>query len=171
MLAKKKKPEIDDGSNSTFKISVNPPFTSSSKEPQKKKIEVSEEVHESIKVNSVKELKEMIIKSYERDNSMLSLTLSGTGDWEEKEEVLYIYANNSFDVSMLKNNIRLISDYVKLHFVRNLKIEVLKESYRVKQDENSKFENAKVDKEVKTCKLLDIVIEMFEGELVSATPL
>ena len=55
--------------------------------------------------------------------------------------------------------------------MRNLKIEVLKESYRVKQDENSKFENAKVDKEVKTCKLLDIVIEMFEGELVSATPL
>ena len=171
IASEKKKPEIDDGSNSTFKISVNPPFTSSSKEPQKKKIEVSEEVHESIKVNSVKELKEMIIKSYERDNSMLSLTLSGTGDWEEKEEVLYIYANNSFDVSMLKNNIRLISDYVKLHFVRNLKIEVLKESYRVKQDENSKFENAKVDKEVKTCKLLDIVIEMFEGELVSATPL
>ncbi len=170
-MTEKKKPEIDDGSNSTFKISVNPPFTSSSKEPQKKKIEVSEEVHESIKVNSVKELKEMIIKSYERDNSMLSLTLSGTGDWEEKEEVLYIYANNSFDVSMLKNNIRLISDYVKLHFVRNLKIEVLKESYRVKQDENSKFENPKVDKEVKTCKLLDIVIEMFEGELVSATPL
>ena len=171
IASEKKKPEIDDGSNSTFKISVNHPFTSSSKEPQKKKIEVSEEVHESIKVNSVKELKEMIIKSYERDNSMLSLTLSGTGDWEEKEEVLYIYANNSFDVSMLKNNIRLISDYVKLHFVRNLKIEVLKESYRVKQDENSKFENAKVDKEVKTCKLLDIVIEMFEGELVSATPL
>lgn len=171
IASEKKKPEIDDGFNSTFKISVNPPFTSSSKEPQKKKIEVSEEVHESIKVNSVKELKEMIIKSYERDNSMLSLTLSGTGDWEEKEEVLYIYANNSFDVSMLKNNIRLISDYVKLHFVRNLKIEVLKESYRVKQDENSKFENAKVDKEVKTCKLLDIVIEMFEGELVSATPL
>ena len=171
IASEKKKPEIDDGSNSTFKISVNPPFTSSSKEPQKKKIEVSEEVHEVIKVNSVKELKEMIIKSYERDNSMLSLTLSGTGDWEEKEEVLYIYANNSFDVSMLKNNIRLISDYVKLHFVRNLKIEVLKESYRVKQDENSKFENAKVDKEVKTCKLLDIVIEMFEGELVSATPL
>ena len=171
IASEKKKPEIDDGSNSTFKISVNPPFTSSSKESQKKKIEVSEEVHESIKVNSVKELKEMIIKSYERDNSMLSLTLSGTGDWEEKEEVLYIYANNSFDVSMLKNNIRLISDYVKLHFVRNLKIEVLKESYRVKQDENSKFENAKVDKEVKTCKLLDIVIEMFEGELVSATPL
>ena len=171
IASEKKKPEIDDGSNSTFKISVNHPFTSSSKEPQKKKIEVSEEVHEVIKVNSVKELKEMIIKSYERDNSMLSLTLSGTGDWEEKEEVLYIYANNSFDVSMLKNNIRLISDYVKLHFVRNLKIEVLKESYRVKQDENSKFENAKVDKEVKTCKLLDIVIEMFEGELVSATPL
>jgi len=171
IASEKKKPEIDDGSNSTFKISVNPPFTSSSKEPQKKKIEVSEEVHEVIKVNSIKELKEMIIKSYERDNSMLSLTLSGTGDWEEKEEVLYIYANNSFDVSMLKNNIRLISDYVKLHFVRNLKIEVLKESYRVKQDENSKFENAKVDKEVKTCKLLDIVIEMFEGELVSATPL
>ena len=171
IASEKKKPEIDDGSNSTFKISVNHPFISSSKEPQKKKIEVSEEVHESIKVNSVKELKEMIIKSYERDNSMLSLTLSGTGDWEEKEEVLYIYANNSFDVSMLKNNIRLITDYVKLHFVRNLKIEVLKESYRVKQDENSKFENAKVDKEVKTCKLLDIVIEMFEGELVSATPL
>lgn len=171
IASEKKKPEIDDSSSSTFKLSINSPTTSSNEEPQKKKIEVSEEVHESIKVNSVKELKEMIIKSYERDNSMLSLTLSGTGDWEEKEEVLYIYANNSFDVSMLKNNIRLISDYVKLHFVRNLKIEVLKESYRVKQDENSKFENAKVDKEVKTCKLLDIVIEMFEGELVSATPL
>ena len=126
-------------------------------------------VKEIIKANSIKELREMMIKSFEKDNSMLSLTLSGTGDWEEKEETLYIYGNNSFDVSMLKNHIRLIGDYVTSHFVKKLKVEVLKESYRTK-DEEKKTENTETKKEVKSCKLLDIIIEMFEGELVGTNP-
>ena len=39
------------------------------------------------------------------------------------------------------------------------------------EDEEKKTENTETKKEVKSCKLLDIIIEMFEGELVSATPL
>ena len=185
--SEKKKPEIDDYPTSTFKPSIKPSssssfnnfseqmptkssYVSSSEEAQKKNITEDEPkvVKEIIKANSIKELREMMIKSFEKDNSMLSLTLSGTGDWAEKDETLYIYGNNSFDVSMLKNNIRLISDYIASYFVRKLKIEVLKESYREKTEEK-KTESEETKKEAKTCKLLDIIIEMFEGELVSAT--
>ena len=46
---------------------------------------------------------------------------------------------------------------------------MLKESYRTK-DEEKKTENTETKKEVKSCKLLDIIIEMFEGELVGTNP-
>ena len=182
--AEKKKSEINDYSILSFKPNVKSSPTSFTEEPlakhpssasneelQKKNIteDVPKVVKEIIKVASIKELREMMIKSFEKDNSMLSLTLSGTGDWEEKEETLYIYGNNSFDVSMLKNHIRLIGDYVTSHFVKKLKVEVLKESYRTK-DEEKKTENTETKKEVKSCKLLDIIIEMFEGELVGTNP-
>ena len=182
--AEKKKSEINDYSILSFKPNVKSsptsfteeplakhPSSSSNEELQKKNIteDVPKVVKEIIKANSIKELREMMIKSFEKDNSMLSLTLSGTGDWEEKEETLYIYGNNSFDVSMLKNHIRLIGDYVTSHFVKKLKVEVLKESYRTK-DEEKKTENTETKKEVKSCKLLDIIIEMFEGELVGTNP-
>jgi len=168
----KKKSEIDSYPTSKVKPSTKESFTSFAEEPQKKNIteEISTIAKEVIKTDSMEELKRMMIKSFEKDNSMLSLTLSSTGDWEEKEETLYVYGNNSFDVSMLKNNLRLISDYVNEHFMRKLKVEVLKENYRTKQqDKETKIENTKSDKEAKSCKVLDIIIEMFEGELVSAT--
>lgn len=170
--SEKKKNEINVYSSSVAKPSLESSSPSFTEEPEKKKIsEVpSPKREETIKVNSIKELREMIIKSFEKDNSMLSLTLSSTGDWDEKDETLYIYGNNSFDVSMLKNNIRLIGDYVSTHFARKLKIEVLKESYRVKQQgESPKLESADSSEKAKSCKLLDIVMEIFEGELVSAT--
>ena len=167
--AEKKKPEINDYSIPTFKPPTKP-SNNFVEEPQKKNIIEDSPivVDEVIKVASIEELKTMMIKSFEKDSSMLSLTLSGTGDWQEKEETLYIYGNNSFDVSMLKNNIRLISDYVASHFVKKLKVEVLKESYRVKE-EKTKVENVATNNNAKGCKLLDIIMEMFEGELVSST--
>ena len=170
IATEKKKSEIKTPTNSTVELSTS--FSSGfSEEPQKKNIveESPVVVQEVVKLTSLEELKKMMIKAFEKDNSMLSLTLSGTGDWQEKDETLYIYGNNSFDVSMLKNNIRLIGDYVASYFARKLKIEVLKESYRLKENETEvKTEGAKC--ETKSCKLLDIVMEMFEGELVSATP-
>ena len=166
----KKKPEIDVYSSVAVNFSTNSSVLN--EESQKKKIveQTCKIGNENVKCDSIEKLKEMMIKSFEKDNSMLSLTLSSIGDWEEKGETLYIYGNNSFDVSMLKNNIRLIGDYVNAHFVRKLKLEVLKESLRVKQENETKIEDSKTTKEVKTCKLLDIIIEMFEGELVSANP-
>ncbi|MGP1440023.1 MAG: DNA polymerase III subunit gamma/tau [Treponema sp.] len=166
----KKKPEIDVYSSVAVNFSTNSSVLN--EETQKKKIveQTCKIGNENVKCDSIEKLKEMMIKSFEKDNSMLSLTLSSIGDWEEKGETLYIYGNNSFDVSMLKNNIRLIGDYVNAHFVRKLKLEVLKESLRVKQENETKIEDSKTTKEVKTCKLLDIIIEMFEGELVSANP-
>ncbi|MGP1415479.1 MAG: DNA polymerase III subunit gamma/tau [Treponema sp.] len=166
----KKKPEIDVYSSVAVNFSTNSSVLN--EESQKKKIveQTCKIGNENVKCDSIEKLKEMMIKSFEKDNSMLSLTLSSIGDWEEKGETLYIYGNNSFDVSMLKNNIRLIGDYVNAHFVRKLKLEVLKESLRVKQENETKIEDSKTTKEVKSCKLLDIIIEMFEGELVSANP-
>lgn len=147
------------------------PSTSFGEETQKKNI--VEESHivaqEVVKLTSLEELKKMMIKSFEKDNSMLSLTLSGTGDWQEKDEKLYIYGNNSFDVSMLKNNIRLIGDYVASYFARKLKIEILKESYRLKENETEP-ESEGLKCKTKGCKLLDIIMEIFEGELVSSAP-
>ncbi|MGP1521253.1 MAG: DNA polymerase III subunit gamma/tau [Treponema sp.] len=166
----KKKPEIDVYSSVAVNFSTNSSVLN--EESQKKKIveQTCKIGNENVKCDSIEKLKKMMIKSFEKDNSMLSLTLSSIGDWEEKGETLYIYGNNSFDVSMLKNNIRLIGDYVNAHFVRKLKLEVLKESLRVKQENETKIEDSKTTKEVKSCKLLDIIIEMFEGELVSANP-
>ncbi|MGP1437669.1 MAG: DNA polymerase III subunit gamma/tau [Treponema sp.] len=173
MQVEKKKPEIKPNFNS----SINSDFSSNiepKEEVQKKKIteekEPNKEVVQEKKINklgSIEELKDMIVKLCEKENSMLSLTLSSTGSWEEKEDTLYIYGNTSFDVSMLKNNMRLIGDYVNEYYIKKLKIEVLKEDYRVK-NETPKVE-AEPNKKVQNCKLLDIIIEMFEGELVSST--
>ncbi len=172
ITTEKKKPEINTPASSTAHFSITSTSTTLDEKSQKKNVieENPVAVQEIIKTNSIRKLKEMMIESFEKNNSMLSLTLSSTGDWEEKEETLYVYGNNSFDVSMLKNNLRLISDYVNEHFMRKLKVEVLKENYRTKQqDKETKIENTKSDKEAKSCKVLDIIIEMFEGELVSAT--
>ena len=169
ITTEKKKPEINTSASSTAHFSITSTSTTLDEKSQKKNIieENPVAVQEIIKTNSIRKLKEMMIESFEKNNSMLSLTLSGTGDWQETEETLYIYGNNSFDVSMLKNNIRLIGDYVGLHFERKLKIEVLKESYRPKEKQ-AKSENTEVSNEAKSCKLLDIIMEMFEGELVSS---
>lgn len=135
---------------------------------EKKKIE---------KVDSVEKLKALIIKTCEKENSMLSLTLSGTNDWEENDGTLYIYGNTSFDVSMLKNNSLLISKYVHEYFVRKVTVEILKEEKRgenIKKMSSLGTQGAAINEvipsqnEKKLPKLVELVIEMFEGELLKS---
>ena len=135
---------------------------------EKKKIE---------KVDSVEKLKALIIKTCEKENSMLSLTLSGTNDWEENDGTLYIYGNTSFDVSMLKNNSLLISKYVHEYFVRKVTVEILKEEKRgenIKKMSSFGTQGAAINEvipsqnEKKLPKLVELVIEMFEGELLKS---
>jgi len=86
------------------------------------------------KVSNVDELRRVIIGVAENENGMLSLTLSGTESWEEKDDVLIIYGKTSFDVSMLKNNLQAITTYVHKYYERHLKIEILKEEKRGKDE-------------------------------------
>ena len=139
--------------------------------------EDSEEKDEIERVDSVEKLKALIIKTCEKENSMLSLTLSGTNDWEENDGTLYIYGNTSFDVSMLKNNSLLISKYVHEYFVRKVTVEILKEEKRgenIKKMSSFGTQGAAINEvipsqnEKKLPKLVELVIEMFEGELLKS---
>ncbi len=95
--------------------------TSASSTPQKA---------DSEKVDNVQDLRRLIISASESENGMLHLTLGGTGDWEERNETLFIYGKTSFDVSMLKNNLQAISKYVQKYYARHLKVDILKEEKR-----------------------------------------
>ncbi len=82
------------------------------------------------KVSNVEDLRRAIIGAAERENGMLSLTLGGTNSWEERDGILFIYGKTSFDVSMLKNNLQAISNYVHKYYQRQMKVEILKEEKR-----------------------------------------
>ena len=154
------------------------------------------------KVDNMQDLRRLIINATEVENGMLHLTLTGTNDWEEKEGVLFIYGKTSFDVSMLKNNLQVISNYVHKYFTRHLKVEILKEEkresssaqgnvlvqpnvsvgesnaeyeasvntfqQREKEDTNENFTNSTAKEENELPHIVKLVMEMFDGELVSA---
>jgi|GEM_PF-362059 len=95
----------------------------------------------SPKVSTIEDMKALIIQKTEKDNGMLSLTLQRSSNWKEEGELLFIYGESSFDVSMLKNNLPLLSNYVNTCFVRPLKIEVLKKGSVPPNVPPSSFEN------------------------------
>ena len=117
IASEKKKPEIDDGFNSTFKISVNHPFISSSKEPQKKKIEVSEEVHEVIKVNSVKELKEIYNNLNNEEVLHKAVKMLSSKDFQNLKLSLFKDLDNTIDDESMKllKYILKICNYIYNH--------------------------------------------------------
>jgi len=154
------------------------------------------------KVDNMQDLRRLIINATEVENGMLHLTLSGTSDWEEKGEGLFIYGKTSFDVSMLKNNLQVISNYVHKYFTRHLKVEILKEENKrsslnqendvaqrdvVLNESNVEYEtsantfqpterldvaeslvSSTANEEGELPQVVKIVMEMFDGELVSA---
>ncbi len=89
-----------------------------------------------IKVNSIEKLREVVIAHCEKENGLLSLTLSQTDYWEEIGDKLIIYGKSSFDVSMLKNNLATIAQSVHRYYEKELKIEILKEQPKNEQITN-----------------------------------
>ena len=101
----------------------------------------------SPKVSTIEDIRALIIQKTEKDNGMLSLTLQRSSNWKEEEGLLVIYGESSFDVSMLKNNLPLLSSYVNTSFVRSLKIEVLKKGSVPPNAPPSSFVNHAIEKD------------------------
>ena len=99
------------------------------------------------KVSSIDDIKKLVIQKTEKDNGMLSLTLQRSSNWKEEGGFLFIYGESSFDVSMLKNNLPLLSSYVNIYFERSLKIEVLKKGSASLTTSSHSFKNSLVEKD------------------------
>ena len=153
---------------STFNMSEKKNFYRESLEElnQKKNIEIESTKPLSEKIDNIAKLKASVVNRFEKENGVLSLTLQSTEEWEEKGDTLYITGGTAFDISILKNNLHLISEYINSCYIKKLKVEVVKEKITHVKEESAE-PTIFLEKNMPSFNFLNMVIDMFDGELIN----
>lgn len=133
---------------------------------QKKNIESESTKPLSEKIDNIAKLKASVVNRFEKENGVLSLTLQSTEEWEEKDDTLYITCGTAFDISILKNNLHLISEYINSCYIKKLKVEVVKEKITHAKEESAE-PSIFLEKNMPSFNFLNMVIDMFDGELIN----
>lgn len=116
---------------------------------------------QTVRITTAAELKNAVIEKLEKENSILSLALRNCEKWKIEGSILQIFAKKSFDISILKNSQRIISECASSFFGSKLNTEITEISAE-------EIEPRSEEKKEISSKKAAMVADFFKGKIIAS---